>query len=103
MSRAFIVRPAAEDDLVAARAWYEGRRAGLGDEFIEQVDVAFARIQRMPLVPAVKHRDARRVLLKRFPYAVFYHVDDDQITVLAVYHTSRDPQGWQSRVPDDHP
>lgn len=103
MSRAFIVRPEAEDDLANARAWYEGRQAGLGDEFIEQVDAAFARIQRMPLVPAVTHRNARRVLLKRFPYAVFYHVDDDQITVLAVYHTSRDPRGWQSRLPDENP
>ena len=102
MSRAFVIRPEAEDDLADARRWYEGRRDGLGDEFIEQVDVAFDRIQRMPLVPAPKYQDVRRVLLKRFPYAVFYHVDDDQITVIAVYHTSRDPRGWQSRA-DDHP
>ncbi len=103
MSRAFIVRPEAEDDLADARRWYENRRASLGDEFIEPVDVAFDRIQRMPRVPAEKYRNVRRVLLKRFPYAVFYHLDDDQITVLAVYHASRDPRGWQSRVPDDQP
>lgn len=36
--------------------------------------------------------------VKKFPYMVFYRVDDDQITVLAVYHTSRDPAGWQSRA-----
>lgn len=29
--------------------------------------------------------------LRRFPYAVYYRV-------LAVYHTARDPSGWQSRV-----
>lgn len=102
MSRAFVVRPEAEEDLAEARQWYETRREGLGDEFLEQVDVAFDRIQRMPLVPAVKYKDTRRVLLKRFPYAVFYHVDDDQITIIAVYHTSRDPRGWQSRA-DDQP
>lgn len=98
MSRAFVVRPEAEEDLSEARQWYENRREGLGDEFIDQVDVAFDRIRRMPLVPAPKYKDVRRVLLKRFPYAVFYHVDDNQITIVAVYHTSRDPRGWQSRT-----
>lgn len=103
MSRAFIIRPEAEEDLAEARRWYEGRREGLGDEFLEQVDAAFERVRRMPLVPALKYRDARRVLLKRFPYAVFYAVDDEQITVIAVYHTSRDPRGWQSHVPEGEP
>ncbi len=101
MSRVFIVRAEAEEDLAEARRWYENRREGLGDELIEQVDATFERIRRMPLVPAVKYKNVRRVLLKRFPYAVFYHVDDDQITIIAVHHTSRDPRGWQSR--DDNP
>lgn len=100
MSRAFIVRPEAEEDLAEARQWYEERREGLGDEFLDQVDAAFERIQRMPLVPSPKYRNVRRVLLKRLPYAAFYLVDDEQITVIAVYHTSRDPRGWQSRAPE---
>jgi toxin ParE1/3/4 len=65
------------------------------------VDVTFDRIRRMPLVSAPKYKDVRRVLLKRFPYAVFYHVDDNQITIIAVYHTSRDPRGWQSRTDNE--
>ena len=103
MSRAFVIRPEAEADLADARRWYEDRREGLGDEFVEHVDAAFQQVQRMPLVPAPKYQNVRRVLLKRFPYAVFYHVDDDQITVIAVYHTSRAPRGWQSRISDDQP
>jgi len=71
MSRAFVVRPEAEEGLAEARRWYENRREGLGDEFLEQVDVAFDRIQRTPLVPAVKYKDVRRVLLKRFPVRRF--------------------------------
>jgi hypothetical protein len=40
----------------------------------------------------------RLALVRRFPYAVVYRIDDDQITVVAVYHMHRDPRGWQSRA-----
>ena len=33
MNRLLLVRPEAEQDLAAARDWYEQRRVGLGDEF----------------------------------------------------------------------
>lgn len=98
MNRAFIISPEAEDDLAEAKKWYDDRRDGLGTEMIEKVEEALDTIRRIPLVPRVVHRDLRRVLVRRFPYAVFYRVTDDQITIVAVYHTSRDPRGWQSRA-----
>lgn len=41
--------------------------------------------------------DIREGLLGRFPYAIYYRVLADRIRVLAVYHTARDPSGWQTR------
>jgi hypothetical protein len=41
--------------------------------------------------------DIREAPLTRFPYAVYYRALADRIRVLAVYHTARDPSGWQSR------
>jgi mRNA-degrading endonuclease RelE of RelBE toxin-antitoxin system len=35
--------------------------------------------------------------VRRFPYVVVYRIDDEQITVVAVYHTSRNPRGWRRR------
>lgn len=98
MSRDFIVTPDAEADLAEAKAWYDGRQDGLGTELIEAVDEAFALVQKLPLLSRPVYRDLRRVLVRRFPYAVIYRVADDRITVVAVYHTSRDPRGWQSRA-----
>jgi len=31
-------------------------------------------------------------------YAVIYRADEDQVTVVAVYHAHRDPRGWQDRA-----
>jgi len=40
----------------------------------------------------------RRALLRRFPYAVLFRIDQNAITVLACFHASRDPQQWQRRI-----
>jgi plasmid stabilization system protein ParE len=40
------------------------------------------------------------VLLRRFPYAIFYRAADDEIIVLAVFHLARDPARWQSQSRD---
>jgi plasmid stabilization system protein ParE len=93
-----IINPGAEADLDEARQWYESDRGGLGDELIDEVDAVLARIRRMPRLYAKVFQELRLALVRRFPYAVVYRIDDDQITVVAVYHTHRDPRGWQSRT-----
>lgn len=98
MSLPLVINPKAEADLAEVKAWYNGERDGLGDEFLECVDEAFGQIRALPNVSRKVYLDLRRKLVRRFPYAVFYRVDEDQITVVAVYHCKRDPRGWQKRA-----
>ena len=40
-----------------------------------------------------RHRDTiRRAFMRKFPYSVFYSVEDDMILVIAVFATSRNPE-----------
>ena len=98
MSLPVILRPEAQDDVAAARNWYEQQGAGLGDEFIEALDDVLANIAAAPEAHQVIGRDVRRAKLSRFPYAVYYRVLADRIEVLAVLHGRRDPGVWQSRA-----
>lgn len=98
MSLPIVINPLAADDLDEIRTHYEGLRAGLGDDFMDRVRDAPGRISDFPEIYPPAHKDARRGLVRRFPYAVLYRVDATRITVLAVYHTSRDPRSWQARV-----
>jgi hypothetical protein len=41
-----IIAPEAEQDIVAAYAWYEDRRVGLGEEFLSSVDACIEAIRR---------------------------------------------------------
>lgn len=98
MSRTFIVRPRAEADLGKAFRWYEEQRLGLGLDFLKEVEHAFERIAELPLGAVVLYRNARRVLVKRFPYGVFYVVNETSVRIVAVAHHSQDPSEWKNRT-----
>jgi plasmid stabilization system protein ParE len=89
--------PAAVDEFVGAVAWYEEQRPGLGTAFASACRSALALIQDRPEVFRFVHRDVRRVLLRRFPYAIFYRYRESELLVVAVMHERRDPRRWQER------
>ncbi len=99
MAVRLVLSPETELDIREAYDWYENRRFGLGEEFLSCVDACLQRICRMPELQAKVHQDYRRVLLRRFPYAVFYEYADDVVTVYSVFHTSWDPDKWRKRLP----
>ena len=90
-------RPAA-DELAAAVAWYEERRAGLGSEFYDAIVRAMNRIAEMPDAGSpFSNLKARRMLVAGFPFQMVYRIDPDNIRIIAVAHLKRRPGFWQHR------
>jgi plasmid stabilization system protein ParE len=91
------LRPAEQEMLDAAR-YYEIQAVGLGDDFLDKIDSAICDIgehpERWPLV----RFGIRRRLVHRFPYALLYRVDPDDIMILATMHLHRHPDYWLSRL-----
>jgi plasmid stabilization system protein ParE len=83
------VRPEAVADIVDAARWYETRGVGLGVSFVEEVHAAFERIEAGPLRYAVVHASFRRAFVRRFPFSVYFDLQDADIVVLAVLHQRR--------------
>jgi plasmid stabilization system protein ParE len=98
VSLPFTVQAAAENDIAAARDWYDSHQAGLGTQFLLAVERAFDHIQNWPESFPAEYRDVRRVGLKRFPYVVYYQITVRGIEVLGVLHGSRDPRAWKARA-----
>jgi plasmid stabilization system protein ParE len=92
------IRPDAETDIERAAAYYEMQRKGLGDEFLDEVLRAFKRISDNPYMYAAVHRQTRRALIRRFPFAAYYRIEEDSLAVIAVMHGSRHPKEWQKRI-----
>jgi len=92
-----LVRPEAELDAFEAAAWYERERQELGTTFLKDLGRTFGRIQRRPLQFPLVTADVRRALLGGFPFGVFFFVEDDASTVIAVMHLHRHPSSWEAR------
>jgi plasmid stabilization system protein ParE len=98
MSLPVVFHRAARDDLDQAYRWYERQSVGLGEELLASVREILKQIQQNPARFALVHRNVRHGLTRRFPYGVYYRVEARRIVVVAVYHSSRDPLGWQARL-----
>ena len=90
--RTLVLTPEAFNDLRAATRWYEEQRSGLGATFEQAIDAALMRLQRVPLsFPAVAE-PFRSAVVKRFPYDIYFSVDDQRVLVVLFIHTARDPK-----------
>ena len=89
--------PEAQADLREAKAWYEDQRPGLGEQFALAVVATVEAIVENPLRFPVVYRQRRRAGVRRFPYGIIFEVEESRIVVIACFHASRDPRGWQQR------
>ena len=96
MKFAVTIRRRAEDDIRDARDWYDRIRPELGQRFGDELDAVIERLGDYPLIYAPIYRGIRRAMTRRFPYAVYFVVEDDRVSVLRVLHYARDPREWRN-------
>jgi plasmid stabilization system protein ParE len=88
----------ADAELAEARQWYAHQREDLDLEFMDSVNEALTQVICNPHLYPIVYRNLRRAVVRRFPFAIFFDVSEDEIQVIAVFHSRRDPEEWQSRV-----
>lgn len=79
--------------------WYESKRVGLGDDFVGEVDAAFARALEAPQSFPIVYRTLRRVVVRRFPYLVYFRQEVDVVRVFGVLHGHRGRKILRRRTP----
>jgi plasmid stabilization system protein ParE len=80
-----------------AERWYAEISVALSQRFVQSVENTIQLIAQFPLRFPTVHRSHRRAGVKRFPYGLFYRVEDDRIVLIACFHGKRDPRHWQNR------
>jgi plasmid stabilization system protein ParE len=92
----------AEDDVVDAAAWYDEQSAGLGEAFLAAIHRCAEALPRRATHrrhPIHGHRGVMVAMVHRFPYRLFYLVDDGStLVVFAVAHDGRHPDYWVHRL-----
>ena len=84
-------------DVAEAARWYdEEGHLGLGDRFVETFYSCVGYLQEHEEIHRVVYSNFRRVLLRPFPYALYYRYHDELMVVTLVIHGARDPRHIRS-------
>jgi plasmid stabilization system protein ParE len=86
------LRKKALADVSLIKTWYKKIDPLLEDRFIRSLNDGLNRIEAHPFGCQVVYRNTRRVILDKFPYSVFYLIQDMSVIVLAVVHHKRNPE-----------
>ena len=96
--RQIVFRKQARLEFDEAGDWYEKERAGLGMEFLAEIQLLTQHIASNPEQFPVLYRDVRKAVARRFPYCIYFRERSQKIVVLAVFHSARNPAVWQQRT-----
>jgi hypothetical protein len=93
MKYKIIVLLAAREDTLEALNYYESIRAGLGEDFLKDMEERYTAICANPY--AFSYTDSkcvlRDVILNRFPYLVIFKIQSENVIVLSVHNTHKKP------------
>jgi hypothetical protein len=81
----------AEKDLADAYWFYEAKQPGLGAYFRESIYADLDALEQTAGIHRIAYRHYHRALTKRFPFALYYSVEQDTASVHAIVDCRRDP------------
>jgi toxin ParE1/3/4 len=83
------IQPSAEEGSLEGFKYYESKREGLGQEFLDQIEEQIKQLQKAPTLYQVKHNNLRTVLIERFPYHIVYEIHEITIVVYKIVFARR--------------
>ena len=88
----------AEEDLLAGHAFYEQRGEGLGAYFLDSLFSDIDSLQLYGGIHSAHFGGYHRLLSKRFPFAIYYRLDDETVLIYAVLDCRQDPKRIANRL-----
>jgi plasmid stabilization system protein ParE len=91
---------AASRDVYELSRFYAGIDRRLGQRVLDRLSELQSALSDNPRLGFKIAADRRRVLLRSFPYAVYYLIDsaEDTLWIISVIHQNRHPGAWRGRV-----
>ena len=93
-----IFHPDVKLEVEASYIWYEKKARGLGDDFLNELEVSYDAVCELPETWPKFQKGFRRFLLSRFPFSVIYRTNKDTVYVIAVMNNNRKPGYWTDRI-----
>lgn len=85
----------ASTDLAKGILFYETQARGLGAKFLQTMESAIESLRRYGGIHA-RDNGYQRLLVRKFPFAIYYQIVDEDIEIVAVIDGRRDSD-WIAR------
>ena len=92
-----ILRRAAQD-LIEGFHFYEQQRQGLGSRFVATALAEIDALHETGGIHPLYFGEFHRKLIAKFPFAIYYQVDDSVVAVYAVLDCRRNPAWIRGRL-----
>ncbi|MCF6268918.1 MAG: type II toxin-antitoxin system RelE/ParE family toxin [Melioribacteraceae bacterium] len=84
----------ATNEFLEAVEWYELKAKGLGIKLTDEIESTIERIKlNFDLYPNVVE-NIRKIQVTRFPYSLFYIIENSTLVILRIFHNKRKPIEW---------
>ena len=93
----YIFHPEALEEYQSAISYYFEINPQLAESFIKAIETGIENIIMFPEAWSIVEEDVRRHLISRFPFGIYYCVENNCISIYAVMHMSRHPEYWKKR------
>jgi hypothetical protein len=88
---------AAQQDLIEGHQFYEHQSGGLGDYFLDSILAVVESLQLYAGIHAL-HFGYHRLLVKRFPFAIYHRIETNLIRAYAILDCRRNPVWVRDRL-----
>ncbi|MBP6557753.1 MAG: type II toxin-antitoxin system RelE/ParE family toxin [Flavobacterium sp.] len=90
-----VIDPRALQDIQAAIDYYDFKSEGLGSYFYQEVEQHFEILAKNPFYQ-IRYKDYHGLPLKKFPFIVFYFIDEEikTVFVLSIFNTYINPKKY---------
>jgi plasmid stabilization system protein ParE len=88
----------AECDFDNSYNYYFAESPKVADAFFQRISISFKSIETIPLSFPEVYKSVRKFTVKKFPFVIYFQVKESTVKVIAIFHTSRNPEIWNERV-----
>lgn len=87
------------NDIQETFEWYEIQLKGLGVRFKNQAKKQINSLKKEPYLFSIKYNEIHCMKIEKFPFLIHYQINENIniVNVFAVFHTSRNPEIWNTR------
>ena len=90
--------PEAEGELDEAVSWYKEQQDGLEQVFFDDYLALEKRLEDTPQQFPVVFEDVRRANFSKFPFSIFFAIEQVSVFIYAIFHQKRNPKEWEKRL-----